>query len=82
MAVDADNFLYSATAMGVQLSDQLGRVNFIFSKPAEGAVDVKLGGKDFNTLYVICDGKLFSRKVKSKGVLSWLPAVRPPKPGM
>jgi enterochelin esterase-like enzyme/sugar lactone lactonase YvrE len=82
MAVDADNLLYSATSLGVQLSDQLGRVNFIFSKPAEGAQDVKLGGKEFNILYVNCNGRLFSRKINAKGILSFLPAVKPPKPGL
>ncbi len=82
MTVDRDNFLYTATAMGIQVSDQLGRINFIFSKPAEGAVDVKLGGADLSTLYVNCDGKLFARKIKQKGVLPWLPPVKPPKPGL
>ena len=82
MAVDADNLLYSATTMGVQVSDQLGRVNFIFSKPAEGVVDVKLGGADFNILYVSCNGKLFSRKINAKGTLSWLSPLKPPKPGL
>jgi gluconolactonase len=82
MTVDADNLLYSVTAMGIQLSDQLGRVNFIFSMPAESAVDVKFGGGDFSTLYVAGNGKLFSRKIKAKGILSWLPPVKPPKAGM
>jgi hypothetical protein len=68
--------------MGLQVSDQLGRVNFIFSKPAEGMSDVKLAGVDFNTIYVSCNGKLFSRKINAKGVQSWLPAVKPPKPGL
>lgn len=82
MAVDADNLLYSATSMGVQVSDQLGRVNFIFSKPDENARDVKFAGKEFNTLFVNCQGKLFSRKINAKGILSILPPVKPPKPGL
>jgi sugar lactone lactonase YvrE len=82
MTVDAENLLYSATAMGIQVSDQLGRVNFIFSNPAEGASDAKLGGADFSTLYVTGKGKLFARKIKAKGVLSCLPPVKPPKAGM
>jgi hypothetical protein len=68
--------------MGIQASDQLGRINFIFSKPAEGAVDVKLAGENFSTLYLSCEGKLFSRKINSKGVLSWQTPVKPPRPGM
>jgi enterochelin esterase-like enzyme len=82
MAVDAENLLYSVTNSGIQVSDQLGRVNFIFSKPDDRAIDVKLGGTDFNTLYVSCNGKLFSRKINARGILPWLPAVKPPKPGL
>jgi len=82
MTTDSDNVLYSATAIGIQASDQLGRVNFIFSKPADNAVDVKLGGSEFDILYVVYDGKIFRRKIKAKAALSWRPAVKPPKPGM
>ncbi len=82
MTVDSDNLLYTATTMGVQVSDQLGRVNFIFSKPTEGINDVKIGGAGLNTIYISCNGKLFSRKINAKGVQSWLPAVKPPKPGL
>jgi hypothetical protein len=82
MTVDAENLLYTATAMGVQVSGQLGRVNFIFSKPAEGAMDVKLGGPGLSTLYVVCDGRLFTRKITAIGTLSSHPPVKPPKPHM
>ena len=82
MTVDADNFLYTSTAMGIQVSEQLGKINFIISKPAEGGIDVKLGGAEMSTLYVNCDGKLFARKIKQKGILSWLPPVKPPRPGL
>lgn len=82
MTVDSENLLYTATAMGVQISDQLGRVNFIVSSPVMDVSDVKLGGPDFTTLYVNCNGKLFARKTVSKGILSWQPAVKPPKPGL
>ncbi len=82
MTVDSDNLLYTSTAMGVQVSDQLGRVNFIFSKPIEGAGDVKIGGPKFDRLYCSINGKLFSRKIKARGVLSVVPPVKPPRPGM
>lgn len=82
MAVDAKNILYSSTSMGIQASDQLGRVNFIFEKPEGNVLDIKFGGADFDTLYMNCSGKLFARKIKAKGVLSWQPAVKPTKPHM
>lgn len=82
MTVDAENLLYSVTNSGIQVSDQLGRVNFIFSKPEDNVLDVKLGGIDFNTLYMSCNGRLFSRNINAKGILPWLPAVKPPRPGL
>ena len=82
MTVDSENILYSATAMGIQASDQLGRVNFIFSNPGESMLDVKFGGKDFSALYVNCKGKLFARKINARGVLPFLAAVKPPPPRM
>jgi hypothetical protein len=44
--------------------------------------DVKLGGADFDTLYISCNGRLFSRKINAKGILSSQPPVKPPKPGL
>jgi gluconolactonase len=82
MTVDSENLLYTATKMGVQISDQLGRVNFIISSPSINVSDVKLGGGEFSILYVSCNGKLFSRKTTSKGILSWQSPIKPPKPGL
>ncbi|CAN5390585.1 SMP-30/gluconolactonase/LRE family protein [soil metagenome] len=82
MTVDSENLLYTATGKGIQISDQLGRVNFIITSPASGMDDVKFGGTDFATLYVSCHGKLYSRKTTSKGILSSQAAVKPPKPGL
>ncbi len=82
LAIDAENLLYSATPMGVQVSDQLGRINFIFSKPMGGITDVKFGGSNLDILYTSCSGKLFSRKINAKGTFSWASPVKPPKPGL
>ncbi|HRI79395.1 MAG TPA: alpha/beta hydrolase-fold protein [Cyclobacteriaceae bacterium] len=82
MTNDADNLVYSATSSGIQVSDQLGRVNFIFSKTAADVLDVKIGGKDFNILYINGGGKLYSRVIKARGILSWMPAIKPPQPRM
>jgi gluconolactonase len=81
MTGDAENHLYVATAMGIQVVDQLGRVNFIFSRPAiADSYDVKIGGDEFATMYITCEGKLYSRKIKAKGVLGWGEPATPPKP--
>lgn len=75
--VDSENVLYSASHLGVQVSDQLGRVNFIFSKPASSVDDVKLSG---DLLYVCAEGKLFVRRIAARGLRSFDAAVTPPKP--
>jgi predicted esterase len=82
MTVDSQNLTYTATSMGVQVADQLGRINFIFTKNAGNVKDVKIGGPDFDKLFVVGDGKLFMRKIAAKGLTSFGAAVKPPKPGL
>ncbi|MEZ4994677.1 MAG: alpha/beta hydrolase-fold protein [Saprospiraceae bacterium] len=82
ICVDANNRTYTATAMGIQVADQLGRINYIFSQPAKKHSDVKIGGKELDTLFLICDGRLYSRKINAKGVVPWKAAVKPPQPRM
>ena len=82
ITVDTENRSYTATAMGVQVADQLGRINFIFSKPGEALSGIKIGGQAFDTLYLICNGQLYFRKINARGALSWQPAVKPPQPRM
>lgn len=82
MTVDSQNILYSTTNLGIQVSDQLGRINFIFASPCKEFTDVKLGGENFSTLYVACNGKLFGRKINAKGTLTWGESVKPPRPGL
>lgn len=82
MTIDADNLLYTVTTLGIQVSDQLGRINFIIDKPVAGGVDVKFGGIQMEALYMSCAGKLFVRKTKQKGIQPWLQPVKPPKPGL
>jgi len=75
--VDQHNVLFSATQLGIQVADQLGRVNFIFSKAAQQVTDVKIAG---DRLFMIGDGRLFVRKVTTKGIRSFGEPVTPPKP--
>ena len=77
MDVDSDNVLFTSTGMGIQVSDQLGRVNFIFSKTTKSVMDVKLSG---DRLFTTGDGKLFVRKVSAKGLRAFNPPSNPPKP--
>lgn len=80
MAVDADGRLYVATPLGIQVCDQAGRVNCIVPVPQGAVESITFGGPNLDTIYVIADGKIFQRKVKTKGVPSFAPAVKPAKP--
>jgi len=75
--VDQHNVLFSATQLGIQVADQLGRVNFIFSKATPQVTDVKIAG---DRLFMVGDGKLFVRKISTKGIRTFGEIVTPPKP--
>lgn len=71
MTFDRDRRLYVATATGVQVFDPTGRLCGELLPPERGkkVKDVAFGGKGRDKLFVLSEsGKVFSRKVKSKGV--------------
>lgn len=81
LTVDAEGRLYVATAMGLQVCDQVGRVNGIIAKPQRAwLANVVFGGPDLGDLFVTCGDKVFRRRVKAKGVLSFKPPIKPAPP--
>ena len=66
---DRDGRVYVTSLTGIQVLDQLGRVNAILPVPkTKGQVsNLCFGGKDFDTLYITVVDKVFKRKVKVKG---------------
>ena len=84
MAMTRDGWLLVATAMGVQVCDQPGRVNLIIPPPAGARFPSNLcfGGPDLKTLYATAGDKVFKRRTKLTGVLAWEKPVMPPKPGL
>ncbi len=81
MTVDRDGRLYVATEMGLQFCDQAGRVNGIIAKPQPAwLANVVFGGPRLDTLYVTCGDKVYKRKTKARGVLSFREPVTPPAP--
>ena len=79
MTVDTAGRLYVTSRMGVQVCDQAGRVQFIISKPQGGWLsNVVFGGPKLDTLYVTCGDKVFKRKIKAEGVVSWREPIKPP----
>lgn len=79
---DRDGRIYVATLAGVQILDQLGRVNTILPVPkTKGQVsNLCFGGKDFDTLYITCVDKVFKRKVKVKGANTFEIPLKPKPP--
>ena len=83
MAMDTQGNLYVATEIGVQVLDQLGRVNLIIGKPQPGPLaNVKLAGPDRNILYAACKDKIYARKLNATGTAPWEAPIKPPKPGL
>jgi gluconolactonase len=76
LAVDDHGNLYAATNLGVQVCDQNGRVRAILQLRGGPITGLCFGGPDFDTLFVICGGKLYKRKLKVKGVPAWAPPVK------
>jgi sugar lactone lactonase YvrE len=55
--------------MGIQVLDQIGRVNAILPLPAGAGQpsNCAFGGPGFNILYVTCVDKVYRRKLKVQG---------------
>lgn len=81
MTLDTKGNLYVATAMGLQICDQAGRVNGIISKPQDKwLANVVFGGANLDYLYVTCSDKVYRRKTAARGVLSFQEPIRPAAP--
>jgi gluconolactonase len=81
MTVDADGRVYIATSMGVQVFDQIGKCHAIIPAPFQASLsNVEFGGANLDELYITSGDKVYKRKTKVKGVLSWRPPIRPAEP--
>jgi gluconolactonase len=84
VAMDSIGYLYVPTTLGIELSNQIGRVELILNKPEPTAAvtAVAFGGAARNWLYVTtAAGRVYRRPVKRTGAASWEP-VKPPMPGL
>jgi gluconolactonase len=79
---DRDGRIYVTSLTGIQVLDQLGRVNAILPVPlTKGQVsNLCFAGPNFDTLYITCRDKVYRRKVKVKGVNGFEAGVKPGKP--
>ena len=77
---DKDGRIYVCTMSGVQILDQLGRVNAIIPSPkTKGQVsNLCFGGPNFDTIYASCHDKVYKRKVKVKGANNFENPIKSP----
>jgi sugar lactone lactonase YvrE len=80
ITTDATGQVFFATAIGIQVSEPVGRSTQLLHKPEAGTLtSVNFGGKDNSWLYATVGSKIFRRPTKRTGVNAWAP-VKPPQP--
>lgn len=80
LTCDREGRIYVATRSGIQVLGQTGRVNAILPTPNGTASNVAFGGKDFDTMYVTANEKVYRRKLNVKGVNGWDAPNKPEAP--
>jgi sugar lactone lactonase YvrE len=81
MTADVNGNVYIATALGVQVFDQMGRCRAIVPAPLRASLSsVKFGGAALDEMFITNGDKVFKRKTKVKGVVSWRPPIKPAPP--
>jgi gluconolactonase len=77
---DIDGRVYVSSRIGIQVLDQLGRVNAILPSPGGQISNCCFGGANFDTLYISCGDKVYRRKLNVRGANNFDNPVKPPKP--
>ncbi len=79
---DTAGRVYVTSTLGIQIMDQLGRVNAILPLPQSNfrTSNVCFGGKDFNILYVSMGDKVYRRKLNTRGANTFEPPIKPGNP--
>jgi gluconolactonase len=81
MTVDTEGRIYMATALGIQVFDQLGKCHGILRLPGTGAATaVTFSGPEMSHLVVVQGGKTYARRIKATGAPAWQRPVTPPAP--
>jgi sugar lactone lactonase YvrE len=77
---DTAGRVYVTSNIGIQVLDQLGRVNAIVPLPAGQASNLCFGGAGFNAMYVSANDKVYRRKFKTRGANTFEAPVKPVAP--
>ncbi len=79
---DTAGRVFVASKIGIQILDQIGRVNAIIPLPDGQASNCTFGGVDFDTLYVSCGTKIYRRKLRTRGANPFAAPIKPKKPSL
>lgn len=79
---DTAGRVYVTSRLGIQVLDQLGRVNAILPLPAGQPSNCCFGGPNFDILYVSAGSRVYRRKLKAQGVNTFSNIIKPKKPNM
>lgn len=77
---DTAGRVFVTSRIGIQVLDQLGRVNAVLPVPGRQTSNVCFGGPNLDILYVTCWDKVFRRKLKTKGVNQFEKPIKPMAP--
>ena len=79
---DTAGRVYVTSRLGIQIMDQVGRVNAILPLPlsAFNPSNVCFGGTDFNILYVSYGDKVYRRKLRTRGANTFDKPMKPVVP--
>ncbi len=77
---DTAGRIYVTSNSGIQILDQLGRVNAILPSPAGQISNCCFGGANFDTIYISCGDKVYRRKLKTRGANTFEDPLKPVKP--
>jgi sugar lactone lactonase YvrE len=78
---DTSGYVYAATRMGAQVCDMNGRVESILTLPDGPVTSLTFAGKSFDTLAVVCGGKLYTRRMNIHGQPGFANAITLPDYG-
>ena len=81
---DTAGRVFVASKLGIQVMDQLGRVNAILPLPPSRfqTSNIYFGGPEFNILYVTVGDKVYRRKLNTRGCNAFMKPIKPVAPRM
>ena len=77
---DTAGRVYVTTKMGLQIFDQLGRVNAIIPIPAGQPSNLCFAGNHFDTMYLTAGNRVYRRKFKTRGANNFDDPIKPSTP--